>query len=176
MRRHGMRLQNGEAPPGKFEAVAIGAVQHRLAPALGKAGDVRKPIRNAIGEHQLTGLDRVAGGGGDREAAVAARHRGCLALDQAGMGIAQQLLARRRDHRQRVAAVLGEEAMRGGCEAVARPAGIDDEDRAAGAGELQRGGEAGEAAADDDGVKGGHDWSPDRRSGRWRPSARGSLR
>ena len=48
--------------------------------------------------------------------------------------------------------IVAEQAMRVASEAVARQAGIENGDLATGAAELQRCGETGKAAADDDGV------------------------
>jgi hypothetical protein len=48
--------------------------------------------------------------------------------------------------------IVAEQAMRAAGEAVARQAGIENGDLAAGTAELQGGGETGKAAADDDDV------------------------
>ena len=73
-------------------------------------------------------------------------------IDQLDRGIARQLLARLGQDVERRLVVVAEQAMRVAGKAIARQAGIENRDLAAGAAELQRTGEAGKAAADDDDV------------------------
>ena len=74
------------------------------------------------------------------------------ALTSLIVGIARQLLPRLGQDVQRWLVIVAEQAMRVAGEAVARQAGIENGDLAAGTAELQGGGEAGKAAADDDDV------------------------
>src|SRR5207244_11533727 len=73
-------------------------------------------------------------------------------IDLADRGIARQLLLRVCQHDQRLRVIVAEQTMRVAGEAVARQAGIENRDLAAGTAELQGAGETGKAAADDDDV------------------------
>src|SRR5436309_5881427 len=73
-------------------------------------------------------------------------------IDQPDRGIARQLLPRLGQDVQRWLVIVAEQAMRVAGEAIARQAGIENGDLAAGTAELQGAGETGKAAADDDDV------------------------
>src|SRR5207244_9446031 len=73
-------------------------------------------------------------------------------IDQPDRRIARELLPRLGQDFQRRLVIVAEQAMRVASEAVARQAGIENGDLAAGTAELQGGGETGKAAADDDDV------------------------
>src|SRR5437899_1884162 len=74
------------------------------------------------------------------------------AIDQLDRGIARQLLPRLCQDDQRWLVIVAEQTMRVAGEAIARQAGIENGDLAAGTAELQGAGETGKAAADDDDV------------------------
>src|SRR4051794_35200832 len=73
-------------------------------------------------------------------------------IDQPDRGIARQLLPRLGQDDQRWLVIVAEQTMRVAGKAVARQAGIENGDLAAGTTELQGAGETGKAAADDDDV------------------------
>lgn len=151
-----VRLRSGpdETPmlAGDFKAVAIGARHDGSAPGFGKARNIRHLVRDAIAEDQAARLKafaiasnhgKIVDGAGD---AVGPR------TDQPDRGIARELPPRFSQDVQRWLVIVAEQPMRMAGEAVARQAGIKDGDLAAGAAELQRGGETGKAAANDDDV------------------------
>ncbi|MDT4849714.1 hypothetical protein FQZ97_838410 [compost metagenome] len=88
----------------------------------------------------------------DAEIVNGARHALGPGIDQPDRWVARQLLPRLGQDVQRWLVVVAEQAMRVAGKAVARPAGIENGDLAAGTAELQGRREAGKAAADDDDV------------------------
>src|SRR5436853_5163872 len=151
-----VRLRAGpdEAPmlAGDFKAVAIGAGHDGRAPAFGKARNIRHLIGDAIAQDQAAGPKAFAIASEDREIVDGAGDAVGPGIDQPDRGIARQLPPRLGQDVQRWLVIVAEQAMRVAGEAVARQAGIENGDLAAGAAELQRGGETGKAAADDDDV------------------------
>src|SRR6185369_5176272 len=73
-------------------------------------------------------------------------------IDQLDRRITRELLPRLGQDVQRRLVIVAEQAMRVASEAVARQTGIENGDLAVGTAELQRGGETGKAAANDDDV------------------------
>src|ERR1041384_4927973 len=151
-----MRLRAGpdEAPmlAGDFKAVAIGAGHDGRAPAFGKARNIRHLVGDAIAQDQAARPKAFAIASEDGEIVDGAGDAVGPGIDQPDRGIAPQLLPRLGQDVQRWLVIVAEQAMRVAGEAIARQAGIENGDLAAGAAELQRGGETGKAAADDDDV------------------------
>src|SRR5688572_18830924 len=151
-----VRLRAGpdEAPmlAGDFKAVAIGAGYDGGAPAFGKARNIRHLVDDAIAQDQAARRKACAVGSEDGEIVDGAGDAVGPGIDQPDRRIARQLLPRRCQDFQRRLVIVAEQAMRVASEAVARQAGIENGDLAAGTAELQRGGETGKAAADDDDV------------------------
>src|SRR6185437_13616331 len=151
-----VRLPAGpdEAPmlAGDFKAVAIGAGNDGCAPAFGKARNIRHLVNEAIAQDQAARPKAFAIGSEDGEIVDGAGDAVGPGTDQLDRGIARQLLPRLGQDVQRRLVIVAEQAMRVAGEAVARQAGIENGDLAAGAAELQRAGETGKAAADDDDV------------------------
>src|SRR6185312_7291341 len=151
-----VRLWTGpdEAPmlAGDFEAVAIGAGHDGRAPAFGEAWNIRHLVGDAIAQDQAARPKAFAVGSQDGEIVDRAGDAVGLCIDQLDRGIARQLLPRLGQDAQRWLVIVAEQTMRVAGEAVPRLAGIENGDLAAGAAELQGGGETGKAAADDDDV------------------------
>src|SRR5216110_3646480 len=151
-----VRLRAGpdEAPmlAGDFKAVAIGAGHDGRAPAFGKARNIWHLVGDAIAQDQTTRPKAFAVGSEDGEIVDGAGDAVGPGTDQLDHGITRQLLPRLGQDVQRWLVIVTEQAMRVAGEAIARQAGIENGDLAAGTAELQGGGEAGKAAADDDDV------------------------
>src|SRR5213082_908657 len=151
-----VRLRAGpdEAPmlAGDFKAVAIGAGHDGGAPACGKARNIRHLVGDAIAQDQAARPKAFAIRSEDGEIVDGAGDAVGPGIDQPDRGIARQLLPRLGQDVQRWPVIVAEQAMRVAGEAIARQAGIENGDLAAGTAELQGSGEAGKAAADDDGV------------------------
>src|SRR5215211_7689326 len=150
------RLRAGpdEAPmlAGDFKAVAIGAGHDGRAPAFGKARNIRHLVDDAIAQDQAARPKAFAIGSEDGEIVDGAGDAVGPGIDQPDRGIARQLLPRLGQDVQRWLVIVAEQTMRVAGEAVARQAGIENGDLAAGTAELQGAGETGKAAADDDDV------------------------
>src|SRR5579864_7998363 len=151
-----VRLRAGpdEAPmlAGDFKAIAIGAGNDGRAPAFGKARNIRHLVGDTIAQDQAARPKAFAIASEDREIVDGAGDAVGPGIDQPDRGIARQLLPRLCQDFQRRLVIVAEQAMRVASEAVARQAGIENGDLAAGTAELQGGGETGKAAADDDDV------------------------
>src|SRR5438445_13563298 len=151
-----VRLRAGpdEAPmlAGDFKAVAIGAGHDGGAPAFGKARNIGHLVSDAIAQDQAARPKAFAIGSEDGEIVDGAGDAVGPGIDQPDRGIARQLLPRLGQDVQRWLVIVAEQAMRVAGEAVARQAGIENGDLAAGTAELQGAGETGKAAADDDAV------------------------
>src|SRR5947199_10250854 len=151
-----VRLRAGpdEAPmlAGDFKAVAIGAGHDGGAPACGKARNIRHLVGDAIAQDQAARPKAFAIRSEDGEIVDGAGDAVGPGIDQPERGIARQLLPRLGQDVQRWLVIVAEQAMRVAGEAIARQAGIENGDLAAGTAELQGGGEAGKAAANDDDV------------------------
>src|SRR6059036_291726 len=151
-----VRLRAGpdETPmlAGDFKAVAIGAGHDGRAPAFGKARNIRHLVGDAIAQDQTTRPKAFAIGSEDVEIVDGAGDTFGPGTDQLDRGITRQLLPRLGQDVQRRLVIVAEQAMRVASEAVARQAGIENGDLAAGTAELQGAGETGKAAADDDDV------------------------
>src|ERR1700758_3374918 len=151
-----VRLRAGpdKAPmlAGDFKAVAIGAGHDGGAPAFGKARNIRHLVDDAIAQDQAARPKAFAIGSEDGEIVDGAGDAVGPGIDQADRGIARQLLPRLGQDVQRWLVIVAEQTMRMAGEAVARQAGIENGDLAAGTAELQGGGKTGKAAADDDDV------------------------
>src|SRR5438067_5132027 len=151
-----VRLRAGpdEAPmlAGDFKAVAIGAGHDGGAPAFGKARNIRHLVGEAIAQDQAPRSKAFAIGSEDGEIIDGAGDAVGPGTDQPDRGIPRQLLPRLGQDVQRWLVIVAEQAMRVAGAAVARQAGIENSDLAPGTAELQGGGEAGKAAADDDDV------------------------
>src|SRR5436189_3277201 len=151
-----VRLPAGpdEAPmlAGDFKAVAIGAGHDGPAPAFGKARNIRHLVGDAIAQDQAARSKAFASPSEDGEIVDGAGDAVGPGIDQPDRGITRQLLPRLGQNVQRWLVIVAEQTMRVVSEAVARQAGIENGDLAASAAELQRGGETGKAAANDDNV------------------------
>src|SRR5688572_9725542 len=151
-----VRLRAGpdEAPMlvGDFKAVAIGAGHDGRAPAFGKARNIKHLVGDAITQDQAARPKAFAIASEDGEMVDGAGDGVGPGTDQPDRGITRQLLPRLGQDVQRWLVIVAEQAMRVAGEAIARQAGIENGDLAAGTAELQGGGEAGKAAADDDDV------------------------
>src|SRR5215204_5158888 len=151
-----VRLRAGpdETPmlAGDFKAVAIGAGHDGRTPAFGKARNIRHLVGDAIAQDQAARRKACAIAGEDGEMVDGAGDAVGPGIDQPDRGIARQLLPRLGQDVQRGLVIVAEQTMRVAGEAVARQAGIENGDLAAGTAELQGAGETGKAAADDDDV------------------------
>src|SRR5437762_8256482 len=151
-----VRLRTGpdEAPrlAGDCKAVAIGAGHDGRAPAFGKARNIRYLVGDAIAQDQATRPKAFAIGSEDVEIVDGAGDAVGPGTDQPDRGITRKLLPRLGQDVERRPVIVAEQAMRVAGEAIARQAGIENSDLASGTAELQGGGEAGKAAADDDDV------------------------
>src|SRR5687768_573701 len=151
-----VRLRAGpdEAPmlAGDFKAVTIGAGHDGRAPAFGKARNIRNLVGDAIAEDQAAHPKAFAIASEDGEIVDGAGDAVGPGIDQPDRGIARQLLPRLGQDVQRWLVIVAEQTMRVAGEAIARQAGIENGDLAAGTAELQGAGETGKAAADDDDV------------------------
>ena len=137
---------------GDFKTVAIGAGHDGRAPAFGKARNIRHLVGDAIAQDQAARPKAFAVVCEDGEMVDGAGDAVGPGTDQPDRGIARQLLPRLGQDVQRWLVIVAEQAMRVAGEAVARQAGIENGDLAAGTAELQGAGETGKAAADDDDV------------------------
>src|SRR5688500_7710408 len=155
-----VRLRAGpeEAPmlAGDFKAVAIGAGHDGRAPAFGKTRNIRHLVGDAIAQDQAARPKAFAIASEDGEIVDGAGDAVGPGIDQPDRRIARQLLPRLGQDVQRRLVIVAEQAMRVAGEAIARQAGIENRDLAAGTAELQRRGETRKAAADDDDVIHGH--------------------
>jgi len=151
-----VRLRTGpdEAPmpAGDFKAVAIGTGHDGRAPAFGKTRNIRYLVDNAIAQDQAARAKPFAIAREDGEIVDDAGDVVGPGIDQPDRGIARQLLPRFGQDVQRWLVIVAEQSMRVAGEAIAWQAGIENGDLAAGTAELQRGGETGKAATDDDDV------------------------
>src|SRR5438046_6812164 len=151
-----VRLPAGpdEAPmlAGDCKAIAIGAGHDGRAPAFGKARNIRHLVGNAIAQDQAARPKDFAIASEDGEMVDGAGDAVGPVTDQPDRGITRQLLPRLGQDVQRWLVIVAEQAMRVAGEAIARQAGIENGDLAAGTAELQGAGETGKAAADDDDV------------------------
>src|SRR5216110_1738726 len=151
-----VRLRTGpdEAPmlAGDFKAVAIGAGHDGRAPAFGKARNIRHLVGDAIAQDEAARSKAFAIASEDGEIVDGAGDSVGPGTDQPNRGVTRQLLPGLGQDVQRWLVIVAEQAMRVAGEAIARQAGIENSDLAAGTAELQGGGEAGKAAADDDDV------------------------
>src|SRR3954469_25928688 len=149
-----LRAGPGEAPmlAGDFKAVAIGAGHDGRAPAFGKARNIRQLVDDAIAQDQAARPKAFAIASEDGEIVDGAGDAVGPGTDQPDRGITRQLPPRLGQDVQRWLVIVAEQAMRVAREAIARQAGIENSDLAAGTAELKGGGEAGKAAADDDDV------------------------
>src|SRR5687768_11561312 len=151
-----VRLRAGpdEAPmlAGDFKAVAIGAGHDGRAPAFGKARNTRHLVGDAIAQDHAARPKAFAIARADGEMVDGAGDSVGPGTDQPDRGITRQLPPRLGQDVQRWLVIVAEQAMRVAGEAIARQAGIENGDLAAGTAELQGAGEAGKAAADDDDV------------------------
>src|SRR5437867_9764864 len=139
-------------PAGDFKAVAIGAGHDGRAPAFGKSRNIRHLVGDAIAQDQAARPKAFAISSEDGEIVDGAGDAVGPGIDQPDRGITRQLLPRLGQDVQRWLVIVAEQAMRVAGEAVARQAGIENGDLAAGTTELQGAGETGKAAADDDDV------------------------
>src|SRR6185312_10156723 len=117
----------------------------------GKARNIWHLVGDAIAQDQAARLKAFAIASENREMVNGAGDAVGPGTDQLDRGITRQLLPRLGQDVQRWLVIVAEQAMRVAGEAIARQAGIENGDFAAGTAELQGGGEAGKAAADDDG-------------------------
>src|SRR5688572_3203483 len=134
---------------GDFKAVAIGAGHDGPAPAFGIARNIRHLVDHAIAQDQAARPKAFAIASEDGEIVDGAGDAVGPGIDQLDRGIAFKLLPRLGQYVQRWLVIVAEQAMRVAGEAIARQAGIENGDLAAGTAELQGGGETGKAAADD---------------------------
>src|SRR5690349_13705632 len=137
---------------GDFKAVAIGAGHDGRAPAFGKARNIKHLVDDAIAQDQAARPEAFAIASEDGEIVDRTGDAVGPGIDQPDRGITRKLLPRLGQDVQRWLVIVAEQAMRVAGEAIARPAGIENGDLAAGTAELQGSGEASKAAADDDDV------------------------
>src|SRR5689334_3436595 len=151
-----VRLRAGpdEAPmlAGDFKAVAVGAGHDGRAPAFGKARNIGHLVGDAVAQDHAARPKVFAIAREDGEIVDGAGDAVGPGTDQPDRGITRQLLPRLGQDVQRRLVIVAEQAMRVAGEAIARQAGIENGDLAAGTAELQGAGETGKAAADDDDV------------------------
>src|SRR2546421_12888548 len=154
-----VRLRAGpdEAPmlAGDFKAVAIGAGHDGRAPAFGKARNVRHLVEDAIGQDQAACPKTFTIASEDGEIVDGAGDAVGPGINQPDRGIARQLPPRLCQDDQRRLVIMAEQTMRVAGEAVAREAGIENSDFAAGTARMQGGRETRKGAARDyDGLPG----------------------
>ena len=128
-----------EALVADLVPVAVGAVEEVAAPALADAREVGELVAEPGGDQDPPGGQCLPVGQGELEAAVVTGPDvGDGAADQLA-AVAGHLVAAGREQLRGWHAVAGQEPLhvRGGC--VARLAGVDHHDRAAGAGQDQGG-------------------------------------
>src|SRR5207244_3768293 len=118
----------------------------------GKARNIRQLVGDAIAQDQAARPKAFAIASEDGEMVDGAGDAVGLGTDQPDRGITRQLLPRLGEDVQRWLVIVAEQAMRVAGEAIARQAGIENGDLAAGTAELQGAGGTGKAAADDDDV------------------------
>ena len=158
-------MMHGQFRPGddadlalvQFIAVAIGAVEYRLAPALRKAGDFRQDVPDARRQKQPARAMVFAIGQNLEACARGIDHRGapgavCPCRKPAHGRVFQYLRLRVSRDSGRINPILCQKAMRMAGKAVAALPLINDEHIAPGAAELKGGGKARIAATDDNGV------------------------
>src|SRR5438128_10319193 len=140
-----VRLRAGpdEAPmlAGDFKAVAIGAGHDGGAPAFGKARNIRHLVDDAIAQDQAARRKAFAIAGEDGEIVDGAEDAIGPGTNQPDRGIARQLLPRLGQAVPRWLVIVAEQTMRVAGEAVARQAGIENGDLAAGTAALPGSGE-----------------------------------
>src|ERR1051325_1822693 len=146
-----VRLRAGpdKAPmlAGDFKAVAIRAGHDGPAPTFGKARNIRHLVDNAIAQDQATRPKSFPIASEDGEIVDGAGDTVGPGIDQLDRGITRELLPRLGQDFQRWLVIVAYESMRVAGESIARQAGIENGDLAAGTAELQGGGESGKAAA-----------------------------
>src|SRR5437763_9576621 len=144
-----VRLRAGpdEAPmlAGHFKAVAIGAGHDGRAPAFGKARNIRHLVGYAIAQDEAARSKAFAIASEDGKIVDGAGDAVGPGTDQPDRGVTRQLLPRLGQDVQRWLVIVAEQAMRVAGEAIARPAGIENGDLAAGPAEVQGGGGTGKS-------------------------------
>lgn len=138
----------------QFVAMAVGAMQYGLPPALGKPADGRQAINHSMGQHKPTGAHAGATVEQHAEVIDTTPRTARGTIEPMQPGIAQQLLPGRLQQRRGCRTVLAEESVRDGSRVVAWMAGIDDQHAATRSRQLQRRRHSCEAAANDDRVIG----------------------
>jgi hypothetical protein len=131
-----VRLRAGpdETPmlAGDLKAIAIGTGHDGCTPAFGKARNIRHLVGNAIAQDHAARLKAFAIASKDGEIVDGAGDAVGPGIDQPDRGITRQLLSRLGQDFQRRLVIVAEQAMRVAGEAVARQAGIENGDFAAG--------------------------------------------
>ena len=150
----GLRAGPEQAPmlAGNLETIAVGTGHDRRAPAVREARNARHLIGHAITQDHAACPTAFAIPGEDREIVDGAGDAVRPRIDHLDRRVTRQLPPRLGQDVQRRLVIVAEQAMRMAGEAITRQTGVQDSDLAAGAAELQGGGEAGKAAADDDDV------------------------
>ncbi|MNV31772.1 hypothetical protein D3C71_1230920 [compost metagenome] len=148
-----MPAQQPDRAAADFIAVAVRAVHHAVAPALGQAGQFGQFVADAGCQQQLARGPGVAVFGTHHEAIHGRLGGGDRVTDPAHGGIVQQLRLGVAQQLGAGDAVLAQHAVRMRGEAVARQAAVDHQHLTAGPGQDQRGGQAGKTAADDNRIK-----------------------
>ncbi len=120
MRDISLAQHQAKAAIGDFIAVAVGAMQHRLPPALREAGNARQLVRNAEGKHEPGALEHFTRRELDGENVRGFRSVDRFVLDERRRGVGRNLRVGGGKHRGGLAAVLAEKAVRVRCEAVPR--------------------------------------------------------
>src|SRR5690554_4960434 len=148
----GARIDQAPMLVGHFKTIAIGAGYDRFAPAFGEAGQARKLVGDAVTEQQAARLQRVTSISVDGKIVERAAGRGGTRSDQPDRGVTSQLLTGKVQNVSRRPVIMAEQAVRMAGKAVARQAGVEHSDLAPRAAQLQGGGKAGKAAANDNNI------------------------
>lgn len=146
---HRMHGEDGQRPVPDLVTMAIGTMEQRPAPGLGRAGQVRQPVAHALGQDEAPRGDLGALRQAKLEGVGAARNLGDEAGQDFHSAISGEVGADARQNVQGRHTVPARHAMGRGRHAVTRRARIDDRHRPR---ELQRGRQTGKAASDNDDV------------------------
>lgn len=140
-------------PRLEFVAMAIGALEKASTPSLFQPFHVRQRIGNAGSKQEAVALGHVPVGQRHLEGVACSLRRFGRSVDPAQRPVSRQLLACTIGDLSRIGTIVRQEAMGVAGEAVSTLPGIDDENLAPRAEQLQGRGHSGIAAADDDNVK-----------------------
>ena len=126
MQRRRARIQQPQPPARHLVAVAIGTVDHRLAPAFGKARNRRKLVGDAIGEDDPAPDEALAARKAHHEVVAHPANAHRLGRDVPGRRIGQHIGQPGTADVERRHAIEAEDVVRRGRVAVARLTGVDE--------------------------------------------------